>query len=184
MAQPIYAAKITPRLFRPEECARLIALDYPWEDAQVSSSGDADVVNPNWKVGRYKLLPREAATEWVYRRLAAFLKASGGFGFVIETIGAPLKVQMYPEGGFHAWHSDIGNPKSVNRKIAISVQLSDGADYDGGALQFFNHPQPAAAPRERGCAVAYPAFVPHQVTPVTRGTRYALTAWCLGPPFK
>ncbi len=184
MADAIYAAKIKHKLFTPEECAQLIALDYGWQDSMVSSAGEEDVVNPTGKIGRYMLLPLEDSTQWIYERLSKFLKASGGFGFVVETIGAPLKVQMYPRGGFHAWHSDIGNPKNVDRKIAISVQLCDGADYDGGALQFFDHPDPVSAPRDQGCAVAYPAFLPHQVAKVTRGTRYALTAWCLGPPFK
>ena len=30
----------------------------------------------------------------------------------------------------------------------------------------------------------FPSFIHHQVSPVTKGIRYSLVAWFLGPPFK
>ncbi len=184
MTEMIYGVKVKQGLFSPDECARLIALDYPWESSQVSDAGPTDVVNPTGKTAEYKLLPLEPATEWIYQRLSQILQASGAFGFAVEEIGVPLKVQMYAPGGFHAWHTDIGNPKNTRRKIAISTQLCGPDDYGGGELQFFDHPDPVVGPKDQGCAIFYPAFLPHRVTEVTRGKRYALTAWCLGPPFK
>ena len=183
MSGMIYGVKTRQGAFSPDECARLIALDYPWVPSQVSDSGAEDIVSLTGKIAEYKLLPFETATEWIYVRLSEILKASGAFGFAVEEIGVPLKVQMYSPGGFHAWHSDIGNPKNARRKIAISAPLCNPADYGGGELQFFDHPDPVVAPRDQGCANLYPAFLPHRVTEVTHGRHYALTAWCLGPPF-
>ena len=34
-----------------------------------------------------------------------------------------------------------------------------------------------------GSIVVFPSFSWHQVTPVTKGTRYSLVAWFVGPPF-
>jgi PKHD-type hydroxylase len=34
--------------------------------------------------------------------------------------------------------------------------------------------------RKRGAFIAFPSFVLHRVTPVTRGTRWSLVAWILG----
>ena len=38
--------------------------------------------------------------------------------------------------------------------------------------------------REQGCCTVFPSYVLHQVTPVTKGTRYSLVAWIGGPDFK
>ena len=36
---------------------------------------------------------------------------------------------------------------------------------------------------EEGSIIVFPAFMEHRVTPVTRGTRYSLVTWFVGPPF-
>jgi PKHD-type hydroxylase len=35
--------------------------------------------------------------------------------------------------------------------------------------------------RTRGAFIAFPNFLLHRVTPVTRGTRWSLVAWIMGP---
>ena len=148
MTEMIYGVKVKKELFSPDECATLMALDFPWELAQVSSGGVDDVVSADGKTAEYKRIPLETETEWIYQRLSELLKQGGAFGFEVETIDIPLKVQRYSVGGFHNWHTDIGNPKNTRRKIAISVQLCNAADYDGGELQFFDDPDPVVAPED------------------------------------
>ncbi len=63
MTETIYGVKVTQGLFSADECARLIALDYPWEPSRVSDAGPTDVVNPTGKTAEYKLVPLEPATE-------------------------------------------------------------------------------------------------------------------------
>ncbi|MFZ0485563.1 MAG: 2OG-Fe(II) oxygenase [Arenicellales bacterium] len=70
------------------------------------------------------------------------------------------------------------------------VNLSDPAEYDGGKLLFkdtygkeVEDAHMLAAIRQRGSVVVFPAYTPHTVTPVTRGVRYSLVSWILGPPF-
>jgi PKHD-type hydroxylase len=72
----------------------------------------------------------------------------------------------------------------------LVVQLSNPADYDGCALRMFTDcdfvPRtPEGVPvTEQGDAVLFPSWAPHMVTPITRGTRYALAAWVCGPQFR
>ena len=40
--------------------------------------------------------------------------------------------------------------------------------------------QPERLEKTRGTFIAFPSFVLHRVTPVTRGTRWSLVAWILG----
>jgi PKHD-type hydroxylase len=89
-----------------------------------------------------------------------------------------------PEGGHYDWHIDYGRQNARPRKISLSVQLSDPADYDGCELHFQVDSKPAIAPRTRGTVIAFPAFFLHRVTPVQRGVRKSLVAWATGPEFR
>jgi PKHD-type hydroxylase len=87
--------------------------------------------------------------------------------------------------GHFGWHSDIGKgPLAVKRKLTIVIQLSDPADYDGGALEVRPDANAAIAPRTRGTAAIFPSYVLHRVTPVTRGIRWSLTLWAHGPAYR
>lgn len=88
------------------------------------------------------------------------------------------------QGGHYDWHIDYGRQSARARKISLSIQLSDPADYEGGDLQFQIDSQPAAAPRTRGTLIAFPAFFLHRVTPVLAGTRKSLVVWATGPEFQ
>ena len=36
----------------------------------------------------------------------------------------------------------------------------------------------------KGTAIVFPSFIWHRVTPVTKGIRYSVVAWFLGPPLR
>lgn len=85
------------------------------------------------------------------------------------------------------------NSKMVNkvRKISVTINISPPESYDGGLLKFDFGPHSTGERyhlceeiKPRGSIIVFPSFVYHQVTPVTRGTRYSLVLWCLGKPFK
>ena len=83
--------------------------------------------------------------------------------------------------------------KSVGkiRKLSVTINLCKPGDYEGGNLKFDFGPH---AERERfhecteirpqGSIIVFPSFTHHQVTPITRGTRYSLVLWVLGKPFR
>ena len=72
------------------------------------------------------------------------------------------------------------------RKLSFSLQLSEDDSYEGCDLEIFGGSTrvPMAVPRARGTLVAFPSYVMHRVTPVTRGTRKALVFWAGGPRFR
>ena len=51
-------------------------------------------------------------------------------------------------------------------------------DYDGGELMFWNE---YVVPLKKGDVVAFPSvfLFPHEVTPVTSGTRFSWVTWCV-----
>lgn len=87
-------------------------------------------------------------------------------------------------------YSDIPEMIGKIRKLSVTVSLSDPADYDGGNLKFDLGPHRSdryhtcEEIRPRGSIIVFPSHIHHQVTPVTRGTRYSLVAWSLGKPFR
>jgi PKHD-type hydroxylase len=70
------------------------------------------------------------------------------------------------------------------RKLSLSVQLSEPEDYEGGSLLLYNGEEPMTLPKTRGTGLFFPSYSLHEVTPVTKGIRYSLVAWFLGPRFK
>jgi PKHD-type hydroxylase len=77
-----------------------------------------------------------------------------------------------------------------NRKISVTINLTEKTSYKGGDLRFDMGAHSAKRyvtlkqAREQGSIIIFPSFLYHQVTPVTQGTRYSLVLWTLGPPFK
>jgi len=76
------------------------------------------------------------------------------------------------------------------RKISMTVNLTDSKDYEGGDLKFDfgphskNQYHTCEEIRPKGSIIVFPSYVYHQVTPVTKGTRYSLVMWSTGKPFK
>jgi PKHD-type hydroxylase len=92
------------------------------------------------------------------------------------------------EGGHFDWHKDYGKdygaPDQEPRKLSLSIQLSDGAGYQGCELEVRAGNQVDIAPKTRGAVVAFPSYVLHRVTPITSGVRKSLVVWAVGPEFK
>jgi len=87
----------------------------------------------------------------------------------------------YEAGHEVGLHMDLSH-EFPDRKLMAIVQLSAADSYEGGVLGF-GVPL-VAAPREQGSLLVFPAWVPHQVTPVTSGIRYSLVCGALGPSFR
>jgi hypothetical protein len=94
-----------------------------------------------------------------------------------------LSLARYPLHAMHREHQDM-HPGSMQRKLALSIQLSDPADYDGGDLMLRCWHEEVRMPRHRGTVVAFPGWTSHRVTPVERGERWALIVWAWGRPVR
>lgn len=134
---------------------------------------------------------RNAETDMLYRRIEEAVLALNARYFRFDLSGlASFQYALYggPEGGHFDWHKDYGrdpaDPAREPRKLTLSLQLSDPADYEGCELQVRAGNKIDVAPKARGTLVAFPANVLHQVTPILSGVRKSLVVWAVGPEFR
>lgn len=108
------------------------------------------------------------------------------FHFDIDIVTDPIHYVIYPEDGGHLdWHMDTGAYGVNKRKIAMTVQLSDPSEYEGGEFEiWFGGQQSTIVPREKGDVICFPAFCMHRVRPIKRGRRKCLVFWTGGRPFR
>jgi PKHD-type hydroxylase len=108
------------------------------------------------------------------------------FHFDIDIVTDPIHYVVYPEDGGHLdWHMDTGAYGINKRKIAMTVQLSDPSEYEGGEFEiWFGGQQSVVVPREKGDVICFPAFCMHRVRPITKGQRKCLVFWTGGRPFR
>jgi predicted 2-oxoglutarate/Fe(II)-dependent dioxygenase YbiX len=66
---------------------------------------------------------------------------------------------------------------AVDRKVSMSLQLSDANDYKGGDLVIGN----IRCSKEIGTAIFFPSCYYHHVQPIMKGQRFALISWAWGP---
>jgi|TARA_R100000455_G_C6273233_1_gene130598 PKHD-type hydroxylase len=91
--------------------------------------------------------------------------------------------------GFYKPHIDgfyENPPNQPVRKLSMSAQLTPPEYYEGGQLEFPDDKQNFVQEdaREQGTVVFFPSYLNHGVQPVTKGIRYSLVSWFLGPSFR
>lgn len=168
-----------PEAFTAAECDAIVALALGegLEPATVYD-GVGNQVDPRQRLAERCYFSRETAGGWIHARLdGLFAEAAGHFDLAVDPLFEDVQFIRYGLGGhFQSWHSDAGLDRFDERRISVSVELSDPGDYDGGVLEIV----PAVGlPRTlpRGGARLFPSRMIHRVTPVTRGVRQALVAW-------
>jgi predicted 2-oxoglutarate/Fe(II)-dependent dioxygenase YbiX len=139
--------------------------------------------NPDIRRSQVVLLGDENKYNWIYERLWAAAQECNRLFFCVDLAGVEANIQLArydsTDRGFYDWHTDFAGLRPL-RKISISIQLSRPEDYEGGDLELLYSNQPQRLDRARGAFIAFPSFMLHRVTPVTRGTRWSLVAWILG----
>ena len=81
------------------------------------------------------------------------------------------------------WHSDIGSGVASMRKISISWVLNEG--FTGGDLQFFGDGGDIITLNSTPTKlIAFTSFLNHRITPVTKGIRKCIVAWCFGESWR
>jgi predicted 2-oxoglutarate/Fe(II)-dependent dioxygenase YbiX len=90
---------------------------------------------------------------------------------IVEDSGYELL--KYPEGCFYIEHVD--SFKERPRAVSCSFILNE--DFEGGEFAFFN--REIKYKLKKGDALMFPSnfMYPHEVMPVTKGTRYSIITW-------
>lgn len=79
----------------------------------------------------------------------------------------------YEVGSFYTTHTD--SFKDRPRAVSCSFALND--DYEGGEFAFFN--RELVYKLKKGSCIMFPSnfMYPHEIMPVTSGTRYSIITW-------
>ena len=140
--------------------------------------------------------------QWIYDTIWPYMeRANDKAGWRYDIRNAELmQITRYKKSGFYGFHKDgRGDHLSVYnqsdnkflhgqvRKLSMTVLLND--NYEGGEFQFATYKQEECeihTPEfnKTGTIVVFPSDMEHRVAPVTKGKRYSLVTWFLGPPFK
>jgi len=124
----------------------------------------------------------------VHAMLTPFIFEAAEIMGIDVSINAEIQFTEYhaTEGGKYDWHHDVdwNRDDGLDRKLSLTVQLSDPSDYDGGSFEFNEVEQLPENSKELGTVVVFPSYLAHRVTPVTRGVRRSLVAWLEGPRWR
>jgi PKHD-type hydroxylase len=156
------------------------------QDASVGM-GNVGGIDKSIRRSQVNWLNSSPENVWLFERLSDICSRLNMdfFRFDLTGFGESLQLTNYDqsENGMYGWHQDYGG-NGVSRKLSMTIQLSDASEYDGGNLQVMTTGEPMTMRKQRGLIVAFPSYVLHQVTPVTRGSRQSLVVWVSGPAFK
>lgn len=125
---------------------------------------------------------------WIYDRLAFVARKLNAkfYNFNLYGFLEDMQFTIYEETdeSHYTWHIDMSDTAMAARKLSMVLQLSDPSEYEGGELQTWTNPEPTTVDKQKGLIAAFPSYVLHRVTPVTKGTRYSLVIWVCGESFK
>ena len=143
-----------------------------------------------------------ASEDWIYNLVWPYMEeANKVAGWNLDISGAEdMQVTRYKIGGFITWHADgrsdslsaYDSPKNPFmhgnvRKISMSLLLND--DYEGGEFEFSGLAKgeceiTSIKNLKAGDMLFFTSGMEHRVTPVTKGVRYSLVNWFVGPPVR
>ena len=159
-----------------------------FEAAATRSEQGASSVGTAYRSSRVGWIPKQEEYRWLYTKLGDLVNEANASLWQFDLFGMaePVQLTEYHAGeqGHYDWHTDVGAGRTSHRKISISIQISDGSEYEGGELQFMSRRKPQSADKIPGKAYTFPSYLLHRVTPVTEGIRRSIVVWVSGPPYR
>ena len=180
-----------------------------WEPSSVDTSKETtDEERRIGKKGDYKPDKKVRISEvfwtteqWIYDLTFPYMyEANKQAGWNLDIKAAEsMQLTRYRKGGFYNFHKD-GNADHLSvydepnnpfmnghvRKISMSIILND--NFEGGAFEFASYAkekcQITPIEAKAGDIIFFTSGLEHRVAPVTKGIRYSLVNWFVGPPVK
>jgi len=189
--------QIVDRLFDAAECADIIGLadTYADEASTVGSDDEGTEISEVRSATTTWMPVTDATVRWVVDRLAeAVTETNRVWQLDLVGFAEDLQLATYDRvGDFYTWHQDGLDGGVADRKLAVVVQLSDPATYEGADLEIFDVNVDLDSigtddwldqTSQLGTAVVFPAWEYHRVTELRSGERKSLVAWISGPPVR
>ena len=179
-----------------------------WESSSVDISKDTtDEERKTGKKDDYKSDPKTRISDvawcndqWLYDIIFPYMNQANdeaGWRYDIKAAES-AQITRYKKGGFYKFHTDgvgdhlsaYNNPENAFmhgrvRKLSMSVMLND--NFEGGAFEFASYQKEectiTSIEATAGSVIVFPSSMEHRVAPITKGTRYSLVIWFVGPPF-
>ena len=179
-----------------------------WESSSVDISKDTtDEERKTGKKDDYKSDPKTRISDvawcndqWLYDIIFPYMNQANdeaGWRYDIKAAES-AQITRYKKGGFYNFHHDgMGDHLSTYndptnafmhghvRKLSMSVMLND--NFDGGAFEFASYQKEectiTSIEATAGSVIVFPSSMEHRVAPITKGIRYSVVCWFLGPPF-
>jgi hypothetical protein len=176
-------------MFTPQECKKIIDLTNDVYPVSASIGGNRDtnkIVRDIRSADIYDIEYEKKGTQWIYDKILAAVIHANTTHFDYEIAGLRHGLQLIHYSadqkikGHYDWHIDAGNGEVATRKISITCQLSDPNTYTGCELIINNHTSELVGTRECGSMHLFPSYMPHKVSPIISGDRYALVVWIHG----
>ena len=169
-----------------------LAKNYELVDSTVGSQSAELKLNENIRKSKVRWLPvfQDETTKLSNLVLNLFEQSNRQlFGLDIKSFYDMQYTEYFAEDqGFYKNHHDcfMGSSEMFDRKLSMTMQLSDSDDYEGGDFQFADDEIKIDAKklRDKGSVLIFPSFVTHRVTPVTKGHRKSLVVWMEGPAWR
>jgi PKHD-type hydroxylase len=166
--------------FSADECRRIVGLG----NARPKMDGKTEDHRERYRASEVVWIEPGADAHWLYHKLAVlFNDANAHYGFELLGLLDPLQYTVYGAGQHFDWHIDVGGDAASLRKLSLTVQLTDGSEYEGGDLEFHDEVD-RLQQRALGTATVFPSFLAHRVAPIVSGVRRSLVAWACGPSFR
>ena len=195
---------IFPRVVSKKECEKLLEYcikNTDFQEASMLQYGKADVdaddfgrVDPRIRKTDIAFVTPDCQDDnrvneiaWHFLTLANEIK----FNYKIDVF-QPVQFARYRDGGHYGWHQDVNESgiclDGESRKLSLTFSLSDPKTYEGGHLEFYRGERPMEDQviediRDQGSVIVFDSRDYHRVTPVTKGTRYSIVCWTVGPNF-
>jgi PKHD-type hydroxylase len=172
--------------FNPQEVDKIRGM---WSD-EVAKAAEVNLAGKDHERGDLRMSKvmflKPGENDWIYDRLsqACIQVNTNRYQFDITGFQTELQLASYDVPDFFDWHMDFGAGNISNRKLSISVQLSDPDEYEGGDLEFMINQNVIQAPKEKGTAIIFPSFALHRVKKITKGCRKSIVGWIAGPPYR
>lgn len=173
-------------LFTPEECAGLIR-DYGEDDSfftdatvNAAHNSDKSKIVESIRKGKIQFLEADEHNVWVFEKLLALVTSANDthYHFDLDHFDS-VQISKYEVGAYYNEHIDLGPGRYGNRKLSLTLQLSESDAYEGGDLIMPDLGNFHAS-RAVGGVTVFPSFLKHRVSPITKGTRYSIVAWLGG----
>lgn len=168
-------------LFSKEECQQILnsSIEELWLPARVIGDGKLHV-------GRRQKV-RGDVTGFPFMNIRSVTKKANDEIYDFNLLGIIdqdfPQVFKYSEKEYYDWHFDL-NIMMPSRKITFIINLTDPAEYQGGAIEFLNIDTADSNIDEQGSCLIFPSYIPYRINPIKKGIKHILVGHIHGALFK